>query len=197
MLNTLEINCLKGSAIQTYIHDLATMRIKVFKEYPYLYDGDIASELQYLKSFQACNDSVMVLASDEKKVVGFSTGMPLAQTDTAWQIPFLTSSINPEDIFYLGESILLSEYRGRKIYKHFFWERENVARQMDFSYTAFCAIERPIDDPKRPPNYFSFDKIWHAYGYKKYPALLVNYEWVEIGDNAVSKKTLAFYLKKL
>jgi len=40
----MHIQLFTGDAIQPYIRNLAALRIEVFKEYPYLYNGDFDYE---------------------------------------------------------------------------------------------------------------------------------------------------------
>src|SRR5690242_19351414 len=40
-----------GAAIEGYLDVLAALRIRVFREYPYLYDGSLAYEQEYLASY--------------------------------------------------------------------------------------------------------------------------------------------------
>jgi len=54
MPNT-DIHCLKGKEILPYLSELARLRIEIFKEYPYLYEGDLAYEEQYLHTYAVCS----------------------------------------------------------------------------------------------------------------------------------------------
>lgn len=120
MLKPLKLCCIKGEKLQLHINSLAEMRIEIFKEYPYLYAVNLEFEMQYLKNFKECVNSVIIVAYDDEKLVGLSTAMPLAQTEVAWQKPFLSSNINLQEVFYLGETVLLPEYRVEKLIKIFF-----------------------------------------------------------------------------
>jgi hypothetical protein len=56
------IEPLTGAAIAPAIPDLARLRIAVFAEWPYLYDGDIGYEEEYLREFAGAEDAVLVAA---------------------------------------------------------------------------------------------------------------------------------------
>ena len=64
MENTLNIIYLRGQAIAPYIDDLAQLRITVFREFPYLYDGTTEYEARYLQTYLNSVDSIAVLALD-------------------------------------------------------------------------------------------------------------------------------------
>lgn len=193
----LQISRLSGKEILPHINDLAKLRISVFKEYPYLYQGSFEYELKYLSTYTASPDSVMIIVSDHGKVVGASTAIPLKFETDECQKPFLHSNININDVFYFGESVLDKNYRGQGIYRHFFLEREAAARAACCHIATFCAVERPDDDERRPKDYTPLDAIWTHFGYVKHPEIATTYEWCEIGETTQSPKPMTFWLKTI
>lgn len=193
----IKINRLKGEAIIPYILDLAHLRIEVFKEYPYLYAGHLEYEEKYLQVYVNSPESVMVAAFDQDKIVGASTALPMHAASPASQAPFIAKNIDINGIFYFGESVLLPEYRGKKIYRHFFHEREAAALAQGFQTTAFCAVDRSTDDPRRPASYEPLDAVWKHFGYEKHPELCSYYDWTEIGNTDETTQTLTYWLKKI
>ena len=144
-----------GQALAQYISELARLRIRVFREFPYLYDGDPAYEERYLQTYLNAERSVVVLAIDEsdaaRPVVGASSALPLADETEEVQRPFIAAGMNPDDIFYCGESVLLPEYRGLGAGVEFFNRREAHGRALGgFKTVCFCAVQRPDDHPRRP-----------------------------------------------
>ena len=91
------ITCV-GAAVAPYVDDLARLRIEVFRDYPYLYEGDSAYERRYLQAYAASPRSVFVLAMDGARVVGASTGIPLADDGEAFHQPFLQHGIAIDEI---------------------------------------------------------------------------------------------------
>lgn len=197
MADELKIVRLKGEEIIPYIPNLATLRIEVFREYPYLYIGDYEYEMKYLQTYVSCPESIMVLVFDDDVVVGASTAIPLEFETVEFKRPFHGHNIPIKDVFYLGESVLVPVYRGRKIYHRFFAERESAAREYGAKITAFCAVERANNDLRQPEGYTSLDKVWQKFGYEKHPELCVYYEWKEIGEQEQSTKPMTFWLKTL
>ncbi len=49
----IRIEALAGAALQRALPALARLRIAVFRAYPYLYDGDLAYEEDYVRKFAA------------------------------------------------------------------------------------------------------------------------------------------------
>ena len=66
----MEIRLLHGAAIAPYIDDLARLRLSVFREFPYLYDGTPQYEADYLSTYARSGRSLAVLAIDQGQVVG-------------------------------------------------------------------------------------------------------------------------------
>ena len=67
------IEALTGVEILSAINELAALRITVFAEWPYLYDGDDEYEREYLREFVDAPDGVLVAAYDGPKIVGAAT----------------------------------------------------------------------------------------------------------------------------
>jgi len=197
MKQDLKILCLKGQDILPYIPELAKLRIEIFKSYPYLYDGDLDYEYTYLNTYVKCKESIIVVVFDRDKVVGASSAIPLEFETIEFQKPFLENNISIKDVFYFGESVLKVAYRGHGIYRHFFTEREAAAKEYGSKIAAFAAIERPLDDPKKPKNHVPLDFVWKHFGYEKHTELCMYFEWKEIGEALKTTHPLIFWQKKL
>ncbi|MGD8275415.1 MAG: GNAT family N-acetyltransferase [Thiohalocapsa sp.] len=206
MSENIQITPVSGADLHDAIPDLAALRIRVFRDYPYLYDGDADYEAKYLATYARARGSVVVLARDGGCIVGASTALPLVEETEEVQAPFTAAGYDPARVFYLGESVLLPEYRGRGIGVRFFEEREAHARALakdpaggfgPFDWLTFCAVERAADDPRRPPGYVPLDRFWQHRGYKRHPELRTTFSWQEIGERAESPKPMVFWLKAM
>ncbi|MEZ5590622.1 MAG: GNAT family N-acetyltransferase [Gammaproteobacteria bacterium] len=185
-----------GASLEHYIPVLAQLRIEVFREFPYLYRGDLDYESQYLQTYIRSAGSVIVLALDGEEVVGAATGLPLRHETEEFKRPFSAHGYEIGKIFYFGESVLRKTYRGQGIGVKFFSEREAHARSLgEFDITCFCAVQRPPDHPRRPPNYVPLDSFWQKRGYAKQPSLQTDYVWQDLDEDAPSAKPMVFWLK--
>lgn len=192
------MQCLSGPAAEPFRDDLAALRIRVFREYPYLYAGSLEYERHYLQTYLECPDSLLIVVEDDGQVVGCSTALPLAEAAPEFSRPFAESDIDPDGVFYFGESVLLPEYRGRGIGHAFFDQREAFALGMGrFRLTAFCAIDRPPDHPRRPPDYQPLDPFWEKRGYRRQPHLFARFSWKEVDELAETAKQLTFWTREL
>lgn len=194
---TIAVCSVAGTDIAPYLDAVAALRIEVFRDWPYLYDGDRAYEERYLSHYAASPDSVFVLALDGADVVGASTGIPLAHDQESFQKPFLMRGMAPQDVFYFGESVLRAAYRGRGLGHRFFDEREAWARRLArFRVTAFCAVERATDDPRRPATYRGNEVFWAKRGYRPQEGMFCELEWREIGNEVATMQRLRFWLRE-
>ncbi|MDR5906662.1 GNAT family N-acetyltransferase [Franzmannia qiaohouensis] len=187
----------QGHAIAPYLDALARLRIRVFRDFPYLYDGDLAYESDYLARYADCPRSLFVLAFDADTLVGAATGMPLADDLDEFRAPFEQAGFDIGSVFYYGESVLLPSYRGRGIGKAFMAEREAHARGEGFASAAFCAVERPDDHPLKPHDYVPLHGFWRSRGYERHPELATTFHWKDIGDAEETHKPMVFWLKSL
>ncbi len=103
---TIQIRTLTGEVIKPYVMDLARLRIDIFRDYPYLYEGSLDYEERYLIPYLRSPDTVMVLAMDGDRVVGAASGMPLEIETAEVKRPFLQAGIPVDEVFYFGESLL-------------------------------------------------------------------------------------------
>ncbi len=198
MTQPLRIERLTGNALEAHIPALARLRIEVFREFPYLYAGSQAYEDRYLRTYIEAPDSVVVLVFDGPRVVGASTAVPLRHETEEVKRPFLSAGIDPATVFYLGESVLAKAYRGQGLGVRFFDEREAHAREVGgFTWSAFCAVERAADHPRRPSHYVPLDRFWSKRGYAKRPDLTTTFSWQELDESGESPKAMTFWLKRM
>lgn len=187
-----------GAQIADIFEPLATLRITVFRSFPYLYEGTLDYELDYLKTYAASPRALLFAVFDGDRMVGATTALPLADETEEVQAPFVAAGYRLEDVFYFGESILLPGYRGRGIGHRFFDEREKHARSFGtFRYTSFCAVQRPENHPARPADYQPLDDFWKKRGYTSMPALTTLFSWPDLGETESTPKTMLFWLKEL
>lgn len=201
MADAIQLRRISGAALDDHIPDLARLRIRVFRDWPYLYDGDPDYEARYLATYSRAPGSVVVLAEDAGRVIGAATAVPLAAETDEVKAPFVAAGMDPARVFYLGESVLLPEYRGRGIGVRFFAEREAHALAIaagfgPWRWFAFCGVQRAADDPRRPADYVPLDEFWTRRGYRRAPGLTTWFSWRELGEAEESPKPMGFWLKE-
>lgn len=196
MMNSINIRSVSGSAVADYINEVARLRIEVFREFPYLYDGSLEYEEKYLQTYIDCEQAVIVLALDGDTVVGASTALSMAAETDEFQQPLLQAGYDTRKVFYCAESVLLPAYRGQGIGWRFFDEREAHAKWLGgFEYSCFCAVERPVHHSLRPADYKPLDSLWQKRGYQQ-QSFRTQYCWKDIDQAEETDKPMVYWMKK-
>lgn len=186
----------QGKEILSFANEFAELRIAVFGDFPYLYEGSIEYELDYIQTYASCKNALVFAVYDGVKMVGATTCVPLKDETINVQKPFIDEGYDINSVFYFGESILLQPYRGQGLGHRFFDERESFARSFgNYKMTAFCAVNRSEYHPLKPKNYTPNDAFWKKRNYTKHSELTCEMSWQDIGEQKETIKTLTFWLK--
>ncbi|MGB3315467.1 MAG: GNAT family N-acetyltransferase [Albidovulum sp.] len=194
---TIEVLALTGEALEAALDDVARLRIAVFRDWPYLYDGHLDYERRYLKTYRESGNAILVGAFDNGRLVGASTGTPMEEHGDEFGAAFAATGLPLSDIFYCAESVLLPDYRGRGLGHAFFDMREAHARALGRSHSAFCRVVRPEDHPLHPDTYRPLDGFWHKRGYAPLEGAVAEYAWKDIGEADETTKPMQFWIRAL
>lgn len=194
---TLRFATLTGASVGEVLDDLARLRITVFRDFPYLYEGDLAYERSYLTSYRDNPSACLVAAFDQGTLVGAATAMPMEDHADDFAAPLTAAGYAETAIFYCAESVLLPQYRGQGAGHRFFEEREAAAEAMGRKYSAFCAVNREADHPLRPDDYRPLDGFWRQRGYAPLTGVKAAFEWQDVDQPAPTHKHLQFWMKDL
>lgn len=198
-MNQFEIHQFRGSEARHLINELASLRLDVFSEYPYLYEGSLDYEKKYLETYFSAKNSCIILVKDKEDDtwIGASTGIWAIEEEESFRLPFVRYGFDPKEIFYFGESVLLKKYRGMGLGKIFFQERERFAGNISgIKYLSFCAVVRD-NHPLKPSDYVPLNNFWKNHGFEEIAGLTTTYEWMDKGDSLPTEKKMQFWLKKI
>lgn len=187
------MQCYRGSQLQEHIEDLGKLRIAIFREYPYLYEGNLSYEYAYLSRYTHHPDSLLLRIDDEAGIVGACTGLPLIAENESFQSAFPESE--RAQIFYIGELLLRPDARGNKIGTTLFaaaLERIDPARYPKIS---LCMVEREHNHPLRPANYISPAALASRFGFVKTEGLMATLTWKDVGDSQETAKPMQIWMK--
>jgi GNAT superfamily N-acetyltransferase len=177
--------------------DIARLRIEVFRDFSYLYDGDLAYERRYLETFMASPGAVVIGALDGDRLVGAATASPLTDHFEEFAEPFKARGLDLSRYLYFGESVLQKAYRGRGVGVRFFEEREQAARDAGFPACVFSSVIRPATHPARPSDYQPLDGFWDNRGYARIAGLTTHFSWRDVGDERETDKVMEFWSRDL
>ncbi|QFT62537.1 GNAT family N-acetyltransferase [Roseivivax sp. THAF30] len=193
----MRVDVLTGEALDAALDDVARLRIEVFRDWPYLYDGDAEYERGYLEAYRQSDNAILVGAFDGDRLVGAATGTPMADHAEDFAKPFAQTGYSLESIFYCAESVLLPEYRGLRIGHLFFDMREEHARRLGASHACFCAVLRSEDHPMRPAGYRPLNGFWRKRGYEPLPGVEAEFAWKDVDQPDETTHRLQFWIREL
>jgi GNAT superfamily N-acetyltransferase len=177
---------------------LSRLRMAVFRDWPYLYQGTAAEEEEYLAPFIQGPSAALVVAFDGAEPVGCATCMALPEALEEVIAPFLAMGLDPADHFYFGESVLLPQYRGRGAGVAFFAAREaHALAASSCNFATFCAVRRPEDHPLKPAGAGTLHDFWRHRGYAPVPGLACTMAWTQVDSAGEVTNTLDFWRRKI
>jgi len=179
------------------LDDLARLRIAVFREWPYLYDGSLDYERRYLAHFLDEPGAALVVARADGRIVGAATASPMSGQAAAFRAPFEARGDDVARLCYFGESVLLPGYRGHGIGHAFFDRREAAARAQGAVASCFCGIIRPADHPLRPADARDLAPFWRKRGYAPADGVTARYDWKDIDQPMETSHPMQFWHRAL
>ena len=193
----MRVEVLTGAALDAALDDVARLRIAVFRDWPYLYDGDLGYERDYLQTYRDSPGAVLVGAFDGDTLVGAATGTQMEDHAEDFAAAFEGTGLALDQVFYCAESVLLPGYRGQGIGHRFFDLREAHARALGRRHSAFCGVQRPGDHPLRPQGYRPLDAFWRKRGYAPLDGAIAHFRWKDIDQPAETDHALQFWIRPL
>ena len=184
-------------ARKALLDDLARLRITVFREWPYLYEGSLDYEQRYLRDFLDNPQAALIIASDGDEIVGAATASAMAGQDEAVRLPFEQRGVDISTLYYFGESVLRADYRGQRIGHAFFDAREAAASDAGAVAACFCAVIRPQDHALRPAGARDLAGFWRKRGYAPTEGLIATYAWQDIDQAGESQHDMQFWYRAL
>lgn len=192
------IEVIEGPWSKAQAEAVISMRMTVFREWPYFYAGDTKSEVEYITPYKESLGSCLVIAKKENKIIGLVTGIPLEAMDEFFTAPFKKASLPISSIFYLGEILLLKEFRGRGVGYEMYKSFENKIRERrNVTHIAILRLRYEKNDPKKPKDYKPLEEFWTRLGYVENPNLFLNIPYQEIGQKGKTDHSFFYSLKEI
>jgi len=196
-MTTISEKLLTGAAIAGALDALASLRLDIFPEYPYLYQGRREDELAYLRTYADKPDAAVILACDGDAVIGAATGMPLIHEDAQLLDAFADSDLPLDDIYYVGELLSRPDYRHGGLGQKLLAKMDSHICSLGRYRNLTCAtVERHDNHPLRPTDYIPITRFLARTGFVRLPGIITHFEWRET-DGEKRNHAMQFWLKAL
>lgn len=198
--SSITFQTLTGTAMNEALGEVARLRLSLFREFPYLYEGTEEAEAAYLQTYAAAQGALLVLARDEAaggRVVGVCTAVPLSAEEAEFQRPFVAAGIDPTQVLYVGEALLEAQYQGQGLGNALLDRAEAHAATLGLPLMAAAMVVRPDDHPQKPQGWRSPRSLLERRGYVVRPELDTTLTWQEVGESAPTAKPMRFWVRGL
>ena len=178
------LNLLKGEQIKQEIEFVTQQRIRAFREYPYLYEGNLDEERSYLQWLASIPNAALAIAYSQSKPVGFITGIPVKDFEHHFKgsIRALENAgWPPQDYYYFAEAVVTPEHRGRGIATKLYALIEQYAHSLGYTHGCFVT-ESHEHHPLKPSGYKELNNRFKTAGYSKIAAA-IKFNWQTIQSN--------------
>lgn len=184
----------RGAEAEPYVEAIARLRIDNFREFPYLYDGDLDYERAYLATYFRSASAKIYLVFDGDKAVGFSNSILLSEESDDFTKPFRDKGFALEEYLYIGEAILNPPYRGRKLFHALAKLHEDRIRAEAHKNVLCYSVVRSEDHPLRPEGYKPIEALWTRLGFHHDPELDVPMAWKQVDTGKEEENILAAWV---
>ena len=185
-----------GNKTNKYLYEIASLRIIIFREYPYLYKGNRKEELHYLHRYAEVQDACAIVVFDDGNVVGAATGIPLRHEKKLLGA-FACSHYPIDETYYVGELLLDPAYRNLGLGIGLMAMMEEYVRSLGKYRNLTCVtVVRPDDHPLRTQEYVPIDRFLFNAGFLLFTEITTFFRWCEI-DGSNNEHLMRFWIKRL
>lgn len=193
----ISLQAFTGKEAKKYLKQIANIRITMFKEFPYLYEGSLEDEEEYLNIYFSSENSIVLLVLDGDEVVGFSNSIPLNDEMEEIKAPFIKNKIDISKYLYIGEMMIKEKYRNKNLSNIIAKYHEEHAKEKNYSNMVFMTVIRPDDHPLKPENYRPLEPLWKSLGYRILEEMKIKIPWKQIDGDIPQENQLEVWSKEL
>jgi len=188
---------LRGPAVGDCLDGIASLRLAIFREYPYLYAGQRDQELAYLQLYAKSPAAFVITVNAAGTLVGAVTGIPLIHELEQLISPLQGTTYPIEKIFYVGELLFLSLYRNQGLGSQLLATLEDHVRSLQvYRYLTCATVIRPDKHPLRPDGYVPINRFLERHRFAPLPGVTTQFAWQEV-DGCSHDHLMQFWLKEL
>lgn len=195
--SSIQLKTLQFHDVEPLWPQIVKLMDAVYMEYPNLYDGAGDGYDYNLDVFRKARDTHFCLIFDGPKIVGFIGSMCMEDAVTSYMKHLTAKNIPLQSKYYIGETVILPEYRGKGLGKKLHEAAETHARHLDYSEFWLCTLDESRVTTPAPAKYSSGEKFWRNRGFTRHPELIFNTRYKAVGESAETAHGMIFYSKRL
>ncbi|MBN8828436.1 MAG: GNAT family N-acetyltransferase [Sphingobacteriia bacterium] len=183
----------QNETASSYFDTIKTLRLKIRKEYPYLYIGTNI-ENEDTSYYSRSNETILVVAFEDDKAVGLVIGLPLKDFKFKKDHLLVSRKLRQnlgEDIlkyYYISELLVEENYRNQSVPETLIKTIEEKAKELkNYSIISFMTVEREDSHPLNSVTYFSENDLLRSLSYLP-TGLLLPFAWPTLQPNGKVKK---------
>ncbi len=193
----LRVETFRGAEIAPHIEDVVRLSNRIYREYPYCYNGESRSYEEYLESY-ATSDGVMIcIAYQGKEAVGLAAGLPLQENRDLYKPPLEEHGYDLKSIFYIGEFGLEPRYQGEGVERTMYEKLARFAKEGGFKAIALWELDDASNQAERPQGYIPREQFWEELGFIRHPKLAFRIDWINIGETTESSHLAIYWIKSI
>ncbi|HEV2601172.1 MAG TPA: hypothetical protein VGT41_02640 [Candidatus Babeliales bacterium] len=192
---------LTGQNLQTITSFMAQQRVEAFREYPYLYEGTVAEDTEYVQWLVGLQHSAVAASYLDGEPVGFVSGIAFVDNEQEFKgscALFEENGLDPKDFYYVPEAIVAAAHRNKSLFTRLHSLLEEHVKSL--GYKASCLVlESHEQHPLKPVDYKGPDEAFIKTGYSK-TRMLTSCAWPTIQPDGPAKNQvhpLTYWIKNL
>ena len=191
----MRIATLTGDAIVPHLAEIGALRIAVFREWPYLYDGYADYESRYLARYSVPRAAV-IAAFDGDRVVGAATCLPLDDAGDSVRRGFAAAGLDSAGYFLFRRKRAAAGVSRARHRRGVLQGAGGGGRRLRHRHVLRGTARRRRSAPAGRPT-GPLHEFWHHRGYAEQPELFCEMTWQDVGDAAPTPHRLNFWSKAL
>ncbi len=198
MTMPIDTHLITRRSIAEQIEELGQFRIAIFRDWPYLYDGNMPYERDYLSRYARCESSFVLVGRDAHGIRYACTAIPLKHELPQFQQSFLERQIPVDNKFYLGEIMVRRELRGQGMGRLLMNKALSTIAELNHpsAEVVLATVIRPSTHPLKPADYNASDHLWTKSGFARRDDLVMTLDWKDIDQERETTKEMVYWLRK-
>ena len=174
---------LSGKEASAYLDDLVRLRLTLFCKPPYLYQGTVEEERDYLVPMLSAPNSFVVFCFDHGRVIGATTALPLNESKSYFYKPFVENGLNPKEFLYISEAMVDESFQNQGIGKKML----TLAKEQ--TSLKICGIMIDRNDQYE----YSIHSMMKKWGHRPHPEISFDVEYRSIDGKKKSHHMVFWY----